>query len=320
MRGRSALLTMILTPMALAALGGVLPNWCVFLLTIALSKALAALGVVILLRTGLLSFGQGLYYCIGAYAVGLAMLYAGISDAVLLTLAGGLVALVIGALIGLLLAGYRGIFFATLTLALSMLAYGALTKADVLGGSDGLNLPPPTFFGYRSASAGQSVYALYLFASVLTAGVIAACSAHFDSVRGLVSFAARDNEIRVEYLGGSVHRIVFENFAVAALLGGLGGALNALAVAHIDPELAFWTTSGEFVFVAILSGHVSVVAVFVASVLLEFARSFSSQYFPNAWQMALGLFMLAIILFLPNGLGALLRWPRRAESLGVDVT
>ena len=82
--------------------------------------------------------------------------------------------------------------------------------------------------------------------------------------------------------------------------------VSALSLCHIDPDFAFWTTSGEFVFLAILSGYVSVTAVFVAAVLLELVRSFSSQYFPNTWQGALGVFLMLIILFLPDGLGSLM--------------
>jgi ABC-type branched-subunit amino acid transport system permease subunit len=58
---------------------------------------------------------------------------------------------------------------------------------------------------------------------------------------------------------------------------------------------------------AILSGYASVIAVFFASIIVELVRSFSSEYFPNAWQGALGIFLLLVILFLPQGLGSLLQ-------------
>jgi branched-chain amino acid transport system permease protein len=303
-----------ITLAVLVALGEVLPSWCIFLLVTAAAKGLAALGLVLLVRTGLLSFGQGLFYCAGGYGAGLLMLWGGITDMTLLVLAGGVVALAFGLLTAPLLASYRGIFFATLTLALSMLMHGALTKADFLGGSDGLNLHAPTLFGLRPTSASEAVYLLYLFSSVLVVVVAVACRIHFDSLRGFLSLATRDNEIRVEYLGASVSRVISENFVAAAFLGGVGGALNAIAVGHIDPDLAFWTTSGEFVFVAILSGYLSVGAVFASSILLELIRSFSSQYFPNAWQMSLGIFMLVSILFLPNGIGGLIARRKARDS------
>jgi branched-chain amino acid transport system permease protein len=56
-----------------------------------------------------------------------------------------------------------------------------------------------------------------------------------------------------------------------------------------------------------------VLAAFVASAALEVVRSFSSAYFPNSWQLALGMFLLAVIRFLPSGIGSL--WlARRARG------
>lgn len=313
MRNTSIILWSVAALATMLVVGAFLPGWAMFLATVAFAKGITALGLVVLLRSGLLSFGQGLYYCVGGYGAGLLMLWGGITNALLLVVVGGMAGLVAGLLIGPLLAGYRKIFFATLTLALSMLVHGALTKADILGGSDGLNLRPPTFFGLQEASGTSTVLGIYVLASVLT--VVSACllRIHFGSVRGLLSLSVKDNEIRVEYLGTSVRRVIFGNYVAAAFLAGMGGALNSLVLGHIDPELAFWTTSGEFVFVAILAGQTSVVAIFAASILLELVRSFSSQYFPNAWQMTLGIFMLTVILFMPNGIGAVLQRRRRAD-------
>jgi branched-chain amino acid transport system permease protein len=78
-----------------------------------------------------------------------------------------------------------------------------------------------------------------------------------------------------------------------------------MALGHIDPTFSYWTTSGEFVFVAILAGSQSVVAIMLASLILEAVRSFSSSYFPNTWQLVLGLFLLFVIRFLPFGIGSL---------------
>jgi branched-chain amino acid transport system permease protein len=124
---------------------------------------------------------------------------------------------------------------------------------------------------------------------------------------GRVTAAIRDNELRVEYLGASVYRVVYVNYIVAGALAGLGGAFAALAVGHVDPETAYWTTSGEFVFIAILGGTGNVLAPFLAAIIFEALRTVANQYAPNVWQMALGLAMLAIILFLPGGLWTLAR-------------
>jgi branched-chain amino acid transport system permease protein len=130
---------------------------------------------------------------------------------------------------------------------------------------------------------------------------------------GRLAPAVRDNELRVEYLGASVRNIVYLNTIIAAALTGLAGALTALVVGHIDPEMAYWTTSGEFVFVAILSGTASVLAPFLGSLLFELLRSFAYQYSPDTWQMVVGAAMLLVIMFLPGGLWAIfVRRGRRA--------
>jgi branched-chain amino acid transport system permease protein len=140
---------------------------------------------------------------------------------------------------------------------------------------------------------------------VLTVLCCVAARVYFLSSRGLVTRAVRDNELRVEYLGGSVSQTMSLNFVLAAFLGGMGGAFAVMVLGHIDPNFSYWTTSGEFVFVAILAGSQSVVAVMLSSLVLEMVRSFSSSYFPNTWQLALGIFLLLVIRFMPLGLGSL---------------
>ena len=89
------------------------------------------------------------------------------------------------------------------------------------------------------------------------------------------------------------------------------GAFAALAVGHVDPETTYWTTSGEFVFVAILGGTGNVLAPFLGAAIFEAVRTVANQYAPNVWQMTLGIVMLALILFLPAGLWSLVARLRR---------
>jgi branched-chain amino acid transport system permease protein len=235
----------------------------------------------------------------------------GWQDALLLPLMGGVVACVVTAPFGPLLARYRGIFFSMLTLAMSMVGYGILVKTDSLGGSDGFNMGRVTLLGQTLADEQVStvLYVVTLLFAVLCS---TAARLYFSSTRGLVTQAIRDNELRVEYMGASVGNTMAINFSMAAFLGGMGGALAVMALGHIDPNFSYWTTSGEFVFVAILAGSQSVLAVMLSSAVLEVVRSFSSAYFPSTWQLALGLFLLLVIRFLPGGLGSL--WTHRKGS------
>ena len=307
------LLAAVISAVVLVLAGLGLPLWLLFTLTKVVAFGLVALGIVVLMRGGLVSFGQGMFYCVGAYASGLVAVHAGITDMFALLLVGGVAGGLVAAVISPLVARYRGIFFAMLTMALSMVLYGVLAKSTAVGGSDGFNLPEPTFLGYAPLQA-TSDFALYAVAVCLAAIAATLCRLYFNSGPGLVALAARENELRVEYLGASVFTITQRNFIVSGVLAGLGGTLNGLALGHIDPFFAYWTTSGEVVFIAILGGYMSVVAVFGAALVTELVRSFANQYFPESWQLALGVFLLLVILFLPKGFGSLWARPTRVES------
>ena len=291
--------------------GTAMPRWLTFLITMSAANGLVSLGIALLMRSGVVSFGQGLVFAIGGYSAALAFGRMGITDALTLALAGGVLAALVAAPFAWLIARYRGIFFAMLSLALSMVLYGLLVKSGSLGGSDGFNMGRASIFGLQPGDTWNN-YANYAVTVTLAGIVGIAMRIYFDSTRGLVALAARDNEIRVEYLGSSVRGLIAGNFVIAAFCGGLGGSLAVMALGHVEPEFSYWTRSGDFVFVAILAGHHSVLAAFIASTVLEIVRSFSSAYFPNSWQLVLGLFLLAVIRFLPSGIGSL--WAARYAS------
>ena len=215
--------------LALMGAGLLAPAWLLFLATMAASHGLAVLGIVVLMRGGGASFGQGMFFAIGAYVAAMAPQSLGITDGVLRAMLGTLAAGAVGAVFAPLLSRYRGIFYAMLTLALSMVMYGLLSKASVVGGTDGLTVAKPTLLA------------------------------------------------------------------------------QALTPEHVDYALYALTVG-----IAVLAGHRGVAAVFVASLLLEIVRSFSNLYFPNTWQLALGVFLLVVILFRPEGIGSLWAGRRRA--------
>ena len=68
-------------------------------MTLALAKGLVVLGLLILWRTGLVSFGQALYFCLGGYAVGLTGLYFGITEATVLVALGILVSMAVATIV-----------------------------------------------------------------------------------------------------------------------------------------------------------------------------------------------------------------------------
>jgi len=303
-RKDSTVLWLLLGMLALLGTGLFLPPWAVYLLTVALARGLVVLGLLVLWRTGLVSFGQALFYALGGYAAGLLAQYAGIHDALLLLAVALCVPVAAALLAGLLIARYRDIFFAMLTLAFSMILYGVLVKTEALGSTDGFNVQPPTFLGV-ALGVRRTQLALYALSCVISFLAAAGIHRYLSSPMGHLTTAIRDNEIRVEYLGVSVYRAILVKFALAGALAGAGGGLAALAVGHIDPDMAYWTTSGEFVFVTIFAGIGNVAAPFAGSILFELIRTYAVQYSPYTWQLTLGVVLLLLILFLPNGLWSL---------------
>src|SRR5438105_14815091 len=118
MRGRAHLLLMLLQVIAVTLLGRALPTWTLSLATIAASNALVALGIVVLARTGNVSFGQGLFFAAGGYGVALIANGFGLTDAVVQMLIGAVCSGLLGLVIGPLIARYSGIFFGMMTLDL----------------------------------------------------------------------------------------------------------------------------------------------------------------------------------------------------------
>ena len=303
--------TLGLILLALLVFGQFLPQWTLFLVTVALAKGLVVLGLMILLRCGLVSFGQALYYCIGAYAAGMLGRLFDASGVFTLMLAGMAASGLVGFVLGFLLARYRSIFFGLLSLAISMILYGLLVKTEALGSSDGFHVLPSTLFGLRPADAWVRYTVL---AVAVVVAFIAALLVHryLGTPLGRLAPAIKDNEIRVEYMGASARRAIHVKYVIAAALAGLGGALAATTVGHIDPEMAYWTTSGEFIFITILAGTGNVIAPFLGALIFGIIQTVAFGISPNTWQMVLGGSLLVVIVFLPNGLWSLFRGRKAA--------
>ena len=304
MTGTRFIIAAVASAAVLLVIGWLLPSWS-FVLTVAIAKAIAVLGLVLLMRAGLVSFGQALFYCIGGYTAGVLAANYKISEALIVVPLAGLLAGVTGFALGFLMRRYRDIFFAMLSLAFSMILFGTLVKSVSLGGTDGFNIISPTLMGQSITGAGR--FFGYAFAVVLLLLCMIATWRFSLTPIGMIADAIRENEIRVEYLGVSAAQSIHILYTLAAALAGLGGALNAFTVGHVDPEMAFWTTSGEFVVIAVLGGASSLITPIAAALILEIIRTFAYQYAPNAWQLVLGLVTLALIIFLPSGFAGLFR-------------
>ena len=272
-----------------------------------LSRGLVAIGLLVLWRTGLVSFGHALFFGFGAYTVAL-MQIAGVNDIFLLLFGGTAVAGLLAYFLGFLLRQYRAIFFALLNMAFSMILYGVLAKVESLGSTDGIGIDQVSFLGLKLEG---ETYRMALFVIAIVFAYISAVAAHWylRSTLGMMTMAVRENEIRVEYLGYSAEKAIHVKYVISGLLAGMGGVIMAVTVGHVDPDsMVYWIVSGDFVFITILSGTGNVGATFIGATVYELLRTYAFEFAPEIWQLILGGSLLLIIMFLPDGL-----WSIRSE-------
>ena len=311
-----------LQPMTVAAVIGFavaaiaplfVPSWTT-LVALILAKGIVVLGIIVLLQAGQVSFGHAMFFAVGAYAAAFWGKYLGTGDLVLYLVLGSLLATLSGLVVGLFVVRYREIFFGMLNLAFSMVLWSLLEKMfHYTNGADGIRVPRPTVLGMTfSPDAFQYVI---LYASLALAVLaFALVQRYLDSPLGHMLRAIKLNETRLEYLGTSARRVLLAGYVLSAFLGGVGGVLVAVIQGIATPEFGFWTKSGEFVFIAILGGVGHALGAFAGAAVFEIVRYFAAAKLANAWQLILGVVLIVIILFAPNGLIGIVSRNRKREG------
>ncbi len=291
---------------ACLALGIAFP-WLKTPAIVALTYGLAALGVAVMLRAGQISFGHAMYACVAGYTVAFLQRSWPDLDGLILVIAGVAASLAAGAVVGIFVVRYREIFFGMLNLAISMVLFSLLGKFyELTGGTDGLRVARPTLAGITFERAGfeTALLALILVAALALGWLV---QRFFKSAAGEAMAGVKTNETRLEYLGLSVRRILWNGYVLSAGLVGLSGALFVLLQGLVTPELGYWLRSGEFVFVAILGGAGSALGPFLGALAFEAIKLVAAAFLTGVWQMLLGATLIAVILVAPEGIAGLLR-------------
>ncbi len=297
----SRLHTVAVTLIVLVALLCAAMPWLKTPVLLALSNGLAVLGVIVLIRAGQVSFGHAMYACLSGYTVA----FVGRAwhlDALLQIAIGTIGAAVAGALIGLFMVRYRGIFFGMLNLAFSMVLFSVLGKfGGVTGGTDGLRFDRPSFGFVHLEREGfeTALLALALGLAVVAGWLV---QRYFASVDGQALAAIKSNETRLEYLGISAKRVFWGGYVLSAALCGLGGSVFALTQGLVTPEMGYWVRSGEIVFIAILGGSGHALGAFIGAFVFEFIKLYAAALLTGAWQLALGLILIVMVFAAPRGL------------------
>ena len=216
--------------------------------------------------TGLISFGHGMFFGLGAYGFGLIMqrLSAPIPLAFAATL---LITAVVATVIGAICVRLKEIYFAFVTLAFQMLIHSSiLSWPSFTGGDQGLRggIPRPAFLGI---DLSNHIHLYVTSCALLILGLLAMRQIA-QSPFGYTLRMIRDNAGRASFIGINVWRVKLTIFVLAALFAAVGGVIMSLFVSGAYPEFAYWTISGEGIFINMLGGITTFLGPMVGTVLL----------------------------------------------------
>lgn len=278
-----------------------------------LAFAIAAAGCNLLLGyAGLLSFAQGTFFGVGSYAAALLLKeWPAMGFFVLLPVAcaGVFVALVIS----LLSTRQKGIYFVMITLAMAQLAYfAALSFPHVTGGENGLlDIPRPTLPAIPGFSENLIFYGAMALILVLT---MVALAMVVNSPFGRALEAIRENEVRAETLGFRIGRLKAQAFCLSGAFTAVAGALYAMQLHSAQLSTIDLLTSESILIMAILGGRRSMLGSALGAAAMLLMSEYLSAIWPH-WQMIVGLVLIAVVLYAPDGLVGIWRQLRIVARL-----
>lgn len=244
--------------------------------------------------TGMLSFGQALYYGIGAYSVGLLVTRAGAAwyfPALGIGLAS---AALISLLVGLLVIRMTGVYFTMLTLAFAQLAYQVTLKwRDLTGGDDGIQgIIPPGLL------ADKTFYYYVVLGVVFVSIWVLKRMAY--SPFGLVLRCIQQNPDRVRFIGRSVRMNQLRIYVISSSFAAAAGALMAGMDSSIHPDMFYWTTSGEVILMSVLGGINRFFGPFIGAIILILLEDLIGAK-TEFWPIVIGSVILVIVILFPRG-------------------
>lgn len=257
--------------------------------------------------TGLLSFGHAMFLAIGAYTAAAMTSELGILHLELILLVAVLVSMLIALAVGALCVRYTRIFFGILTLAFGMLFHSFLFKFyGVTGGDQGMRVLSPLLLGIE-VDAGKTAFLtgpFYYYALALFAILGFVMWRIVESPFGLHLRAIRENAGKAGYVGVRVYRMRLIAFVISAAYGAVGGVILAVTAGLADPELAYWTHSGNLVFMTVLGGS----GTFAGPTIGALAFVQLQDYVMSAteyWRFVMGAILILLVIFAPGGLAGI---------------
>ncbi|WP_222129945.1 branched-chain amino acid ABC transporter permease [Bordetella genomosp. 13] len=303
----------VLAGIALLGLPFLTNDYVQYVINMILVYGLAALGFNIVLGyLGQLAFANTAFFGIGAYAFGIVMERYGLPFWAALPVS-ALCGALAGLLVGLPALRLRGYYLAIVTLAFGeLLRWGYIHGDTWTHGSSGLAVPALDLPG---AGLGYAAQVYYLIV-VVVAAMLWATANLLRSRVGRAWVAIRENEFAAASLGFSPRHYKVAAFVWSGVVTGVAGGLFAALIGRIAPE-SFNLHQLLLQFAIVMVGGLGSMTGSLLGALLLTAAPEVLRNFPGAEEIVFSLLLIAVLLFMPNGLAGwtVQRWPALRERL-----
>jgi branched-chain amino acid transport system ATP-binding protein/branched-chain amino acid transport system permease protein len=277
--------------------------------------AVACMALNILVgHTGLVSFGHGAWFGVGAYAAALTQRH-WFPGSVLWPMLVSLAFLIVAAApIGFIVLRRRGVYFSLLTLALSALTYAiAFRWTAFTGGESGLGgVTRATWLGFNLENA----WIYYTLVAAFGLGVVYALERFHRSAIGTVLVAIRENEQRAQFVGYATNRYKQIAYAVSAVLTGCAGILFAFHHRFASADPTSISFSGALLAMVLIGGMRSLLGPALGALFYILFQEYLSIWTSN-WLLYFGLLFVGFIVYSPTGLVGI--WRRLTEPFKPKV-
>jgi branched-chain amino acid transport system permease protein len=278
----------------------VTPNYLSLASQIAITALFALSLDLILGYAGIVSLGHAAYFGVGAYAAGLlAKHYWGepLSGLVLAALMAG----VVGYATSHIVVRFRHLALIMLTLGLGLLLHEAANSASGLtGGADGLQgINVSSLLGFKFDLYGRTAYA-YSLAVLFLCFLAARRIIH--SPFGLALRGIRENATRMPAIGAPSRAHLRKVYTIAAVIAGIAGAVLAQTTETVSLETLSFGRSADVLVILILGGAGRLYGGIIGAIIYMVARDQFSGINPQYWYFWIGLLLVAVVMFLPNGI------------------
>ncbi len=272
-----------------------LPRFYVYLISIILLYGLLATSLNLVLGYGgVFQFHHAVFYGVGAYGTALMLTKTGL-PAVLAFIVGPLVSAALGFILGVICIRLSKLYFGMLQISLGSLVWAIVYRwYSFTGGDDGIHgIPIPEIL--------SSFKGAYYFTFIVTLICLFLIYKIINSPFGSALQGIRDNPIRSEMIGINVRRHQLLALTIAGFFAGVAGSLFVVVDNTVFPDMLFWTLSLEVLIMCLLGGWFTFLGPMLGAAVIVALRTFVSTY-TVYWALVLGVLMMLVIFFLPNGI------------------